>query len=123
MNSNSSQHKEISRYVNLLVSLNSGSVDLLSQSEPFVLHICMYGSLLSLWTVFTLCTLLDPLYLLEVLSFTRNPLSVSWIVTTVCYGLFIVITLSSCTTCTLCTLLYPLVSWFTFLSQSVKDCT
>ena len=30
----------------------------------------MYGSLLSSCTVFTLCTLLDPLYLLEAISFT-----------------------------------------------------
>ena len=66
MNSNSSQHTEISRYLKLLVNLDSGSVDLLSQSEPFVLYICT--DLLSSCTAFILCTLIDLLYLLEVLS-------------------------------------------------------
>ena len=59
----------------------------------------MYGSLFSSCTVFTLCTLIAPLYLL----------SLSWKVTTVLWVLLQVIALYSCTAFTLCTLLYLVI--------------
>ena len=122
MNSNSSQHTGTSRYLELLVSLDSGSVDLLSQSKPFVLP-CVRITSQFMYSIYP-CTLLDPLYFLEVLSFTSYLLSLSWIVATVHYGLQVVITLSSCTAFTLCTLFYTtLVSGFIFFPQSYKDCT